>query len=53
VVAGKVLVRHHIGARGRGVRRRSVVHPVGELRLRNSVLPCRCGRRLASGCVAL
>jgi hypothetical protein len=29
VVAGKVLVRHHVGASERGVRRRSVVHPVG------------------------
>jgi hypothetical protein len=53
VVAGKVLVRCHIGARGRGVRCRSVAHPVGELQLRNSALPRGCGRHLASGCVAL
>jgi hypothetical protein len=53
VVAGKVLVRRHIGACGRGVSRRSIAHPVGELRLRNSALPRGCCRRLASGCVAL
>jgi hypothetical protein len=53
VVAGKVLVHCHIGARRRGVRCRSVAHPVGELRLRNSTFPHGCGRHLASGCVAL
>jgi hypothetical protein len=53
VMAGEVLVRRHISACGRGVRRRSVVHSVGELRLRNITLPRGCCRYLVSGCVAL
>jgi hypothetical protein len=53
VVAAKILVCRHVGAGGRGVRYRSVSHPVGEPRLGNSVLLRGCHHHLASGCVAL
>jgi hypothetical protein len=53
VVAGKILLRHHVGANGRGVRRRRVTHPVKELRLGNRALLHGCHHRLASSCVAL
>jgi hypothetical protein len=53
VVAGKVLVRRHVGAGGRGVSRRGVAHPVGGPRLGSHVLLCGCRCRLAGGCVAL
>jgi hypothetical protein len=51
VVAGKVVVRRHIGAGGRSVGCRGVVHPIGELRSGGRALP-RGRRRLAGGRVA-
>jgi hypothetical protein len=51
VVARKILICRHVGAGGRGVRRRGVAHPVGESQLGHCVLPRGCGRRLAGGCV--
>jgi hypothetical protein len=53
VVARKVLVRCHVGAGGRGVRCRSVVHPMGESRLGSHTLLRGCLHRLVGGCVAL
>jgi hypothetical protein len=53
VASRKVLVRHHIGAGGRDVCRRSVAHAVRELWLRGHVLPCGCHCCRVGGRVAL
>jgi hypothetical protein len=41
VVAGEVVVRHNVGASGRGVGGCGVTHPVGELRLGSHAAPPR------------
>jgi hypothetical protein len=52
VVAGKVLVRRHVGAGGRSVCYNGVGHPVGGLRHGGRALPPGRRRCLADGRVA-